>query len=101
MRPSTIAGAIAATMFLAGQAAADEQLAAYLAGTCNTCHHRTDKTTAIPALSGREEVDLVAALQAYRAGTRQDAIMHAIATSLSDAEITGVAAYLARQEQTP
>lgn len=85
-------------MFLAAQAAADEELAAYLAGTCNTCHRAGGPGTAIPALAGRKEIDLMAALQAYRTGVRQDAIMHAIAASLNDAELAAVADYFARQE---
>jgi sulfide dehydrogenase cytochrome subunit len=101
IRISRIAGAIAATMFLAAQATPDEELAAYLAGTCNTCHRAGEKGTAIPALADREAADLVAALQAYRTGARQDAIMHAVATSLSDAELSEVAAYFAHQEPAP
>lgn len=88
-------------MLLAAQAAADGELAAYLAGTCNTCHRAGDKGTAIPALAGREAADLIAALQAYRTGARQDAIMHAVATSLSDAELSEVAAYFAHREPAP
>jgi cytochrome c553 len=98
VRISHIAGPVAATIFLAAQATADEELAAYLAGTCSTCHRADDRGTAIPALVGREAADLIAALQAYRTGVRQDAIMHAIATSLSDAELSAVATYLAHQE---
>ena len=88
-------------MLLTAQAAADEELAAYLAGTCNTCHRVGEKGTAIPALAGREAADLVAALQAYRTGARQDAIMHAVATSLSDTELSEVTAYFAHQEPAP
>ena len=77
---------------------ADEALAAYLAGTCSTCHHPSDKSAAMPALAGRDAAELIAALQAYRTGTRQDAIMHAVAASLTDAETAEVAAYLAHQE---
>jgi cytochrome subunit of sulfide dehydrogenase len=101
VRISRIAGAIAATMLLTSQAPADEELAAYLAGTCNTCHRAGDKGTAIPALAGREAADLMAALQAYRTGARRDAIMHAVATSLTDAELSAVATYLAHQEPGP
>lgn len=87
-------------MLLAAEAAADEELTAYLAGTCNTCHRAGGPGAAIPALAGRKEADLIAALQAYRTSVRQDAIMHAVATSLSDAELSAVAAYLAHQEPT-
>ena len=79
-------------------ARADEALAAYLAGTCSTCHHPSDRSAAMPALAGRDAAELIAALQAYRTGTRQDAIMHAVATSFTDDETAEVAAYLAHQE---
>ena len=77
---------------------ADETLAAYLAGTCNTCHHPSDRSAAMPALAGRDAAELIAALQAYRTGARQDAVMRAIAASLADAETAEVAAYFAHQE---
>jgi cytochrome subunit of sulfide dehydrogenase len=83
-------------MIAVAPANADE--ATYLAGTCMTCHRAGDQGSAIPNLAGRDVADLVAALQAYRTGARQDAIMHAVAASLSDAESIDVAAYFARQE---
>lgn len=96
VRSSTVCGLVAWTAVVTAPAMADE--AAYLAGTCDTCHHASSKETAIPGLAGRDAADLVAALQAYRSGARQDAIMHAIATSLSEAESAEVAAYFAHQE---
>ena len=77
---------------------ADEALGTYLAGTCMTCHRAGDQGSAIPSLAGRDATDLIAVLQAYRTGTRQDALMHAVASSLSDVESADVAAYFARQE---
>jgi len=85
-------------MFAVAPAWADEALGTYLAGTCMTCHRAGDQGSAIPSLAGRDVADLVAALQAYRTGARQDALMHAVASSLSDAESTDVAAYFAHQE---
>lgn len=79
-------------------ARADAALTAYLAGTCNTCHHPSNKSAAMPALAGRDAAELIAALQAYRTGARQDAVMHAVATSLTDAETADVAAHFAHQE---
>jgi cytochrome c553 len=96
-----VAGGCAATLLFAAPAAADEQLAAYLAGTCNTCHHSGGEGAAIPALAGRDAVELMTLLQAYRDGARPDALMHVIAGSLSETETAEVAAYLARQEPIP
>ena len=89
---------LAVIMAAAAPAMADEQQAAYLAGTCNTCHQPGGKGAAIPALAGRDAADLIAALQAYRTGARSDSVMHAIATSLSETETSEVVAYLAHQE---
>ena len=101
VRLSRIAGAFAAALYFAAPAAADEQLAAYLAGTCNTCHHSGGPGAAIPALAGRDAAELIALLQAYRGGARPDALMHAVASSLSEAETVEVATYLAQQEPLP
>ena len=85
-------------MIAAAPAMADEALGTYLAGTCMTCHRAGDQGSAIPSLAGRDAADLIAALQAYRTGARQDALMHAVASSLSEAESADVAAYFARKE---
>lgn len=98
VRFSYVCGLVAMTTAVTNPAMADEALAAYLAGTCNTCHHAGEAGTAIPLLAGRDAAELVAALQAYRTGARADALMHAVATSLSDAETSEVATYLAQQE---
>ncbi len=98
VRVSWVCAVLASSVVTAAPAMADEQLAAYLAGTCNTCHQPGDKGAAIPALAGRDAADLIAALQAYRTGARPDSLMHAIASSLSDTETSEVAAYLAHQE---
>ena len=92
-----LAWGMAATIAITS-ARADEALAAYLAGTCSTCHHPSDKSAAMPALAGRDAAELIAVLQAYRTGARQDSIMRAVATSLTDAETADVAAYFAHQE---
>jgi cytochrome c553 len=94
VRLSLTCGVVA--MISVAPAKADE--ATYLAGACMTCHRAGSQGSAIPNLAGRDAADLVAALRAYRTGVRQDAIMHAVASSLSEAESTGVAAYFARQE---
>lgn len=90
--------AVVAITTVAASVRADEALAAYLAGACSTCHHSSDKSAAMPALAGRDAAELIAALQAYRTGARQDAVMHAVAASLTDTETAEVAAYLAHQE---
>jgi|RhiMethySRZTD1v2_1073278.scaffolds.fasta_scaffold456852_3 cytochrome c553 len=98
IRISLACSLMAAFAAAAVPAMADGAVAAYLAGTCSTCHHPSDKSAAMPALAGRDATELIATLQAYRTGARQDAVMHAVAGSLTDAETAEVAAYFAHQE---
>lgn len=93
-----VAGTLASIPPLAAPAMADEQRAAYLAGTCNTCHRAATQDAAIPSLTARDAAELLAALQAYRSGTRPEPLMQAVAKSLSEAEASEVAAFLAGQE---
>ena len=76
----------------------NDKLGAFLAGTCATCHQAEAAESAIPAIAGWDEPKFVAAMDAFRSGTRAEPIMHAIAGSLSDAEIASLARYLAQQE---
>ena len=98
IRISLACSMMAAFAVAAVPATADGAVAAYLAGACSTCHHPSDKSAAMPALAGRDAAELIATLQAYRTGVRQDAVMHAVAASLSDTETAEVAAYFAHQE---
>lgn len=78
--------------------AADDKLGAFLAGTCATCHQAQAAESAIPTIAGWDEPKFVATMDAFRDGTQTEPIMHAIAGSLSDAEIASLAHYLAQQE---
>lgn len=68
---------------------------------CQSCHGRdgnlvpNDET---PRLAGQYEDYLVHALEAYRSGDRQHAIMNGFAGELSDQDIEDLAAWYARQE---
>ncbi|WP_299904272.1 c-type cytochrome [uncultured Paracoccus sp.] len=73
----------------AGMGLADD--AATLAQQCVTCHGAEGE--AIPPLAGLPEADVTAALLAYRAGERPDALMQVVAKRLSDDEIAALAAY--------
>ena len=78
-------------------AAADAPYGAYLAAECAACHRRDAAHGAIPPLHVLTYDRLVAALKAYRDGTRANAVMQSVARSLGDAEIEALAAYFARQ----
>ncbi len=69
--------------------------------TCQACHGVAGKqsvTADIPILAGQHEDYLVHALQAYRSGARQQAVMATFAQQLSDQDIADLAAYFSAQE---
>ena len=68
---------------------------AQIAATCASCHRLDGGDRGIPPIIGLGEAKLARALLAYRSSERPSHIMHAIALSLSDEEITGVARFLA------
>jgi sulfide dehydrogenase cytochrome subunit len=81
-----------------GAEAADAETSrgAAVAHTCVTCHGPDGRSQgAIPSLATLTSADMVAALQAFRAATRQSTVMHRLARGLSEADMTAVAAYFA------
>jgi cytochrome c553 len=64
--------------------------------TCAACHGKPgDKPTlpGAPSLAGQQYEYLVHALNAFRSGTRENAMMGPLAKSLSDADIRGLSEY--------
>jgi cytochrome c len=70
----------------------------YLASECVTCHS-ANADGAIPALQTLRDHELIAALKAYREGTRTNAVMQSVARSLDDAAIEALAAYFSGQPE--
>jgi len=69
---------------------------AAVAQTCVTCHGPDGHSQgAMPSLTTLSAADMIAALRAFRAETRQSTVMHRIARGLNEADITAVAAYFA------
>ena len=69
---------------------------AILAQACVTCHGPGGHSQgAIPSLATLSSADIIAALQAFRAETRQGTVMYRIAKGLDDTDITAVATYFA------
>ena len=69
-----------------------------IAYTCNGCHgipfqQNVYPTYSVPRIGGQNYGYIVAALQAYRDGTRKHPTMNAQAHTLSDEDIHHVAAY--------
>lgn len=88
--PKLLVGA-AEPAALRGDAAAGEAKAALCAG----CHgaRGVSKNLPGPSLAAQNEAYLIGALDAYRAGTRTNALMAPMAKLLSDADIKNLAAY--------
>jgi sulfide dehydrogenase cytochrome subunit len=81
---------------LSGVAIADQGAArgAALAHACATCHGPDGRSQgAIPSLDALSGANLVAALQAFRAGGREGTVMNHIAKGLDAADVEAVAAY--------
>ncbi|MGH6927080.1 MAG: c-type cytochrome [Dongiaceae bacterium] len=76
-------------------AAADDELGAYLAESCASCHQPDVRNGPIPAITGLDEARFVSLIRAYRSGERPDSIMQAVAGSLSDEETVALAHFLA------
>lgn len=66
---------------------------------CNRCHGVDGNSTdvRIPALAAQRADYLDKVLHDYRAGKRKDSIMDAMTSTLSDADIDGLAAYYSRK----
>ena len=64
-------------------------------GTCAGCHgpKGVSMIPTNPNLAGQHEAYLTAQLKAFRAGTRANPTMNAMAKALSDADIANIAAY--------
>lgn len=79
----------------AGDAAAGEQKAA----ACIACHGAGGNSTIAsnPILAGQHRSYLVQALQAYKAGTRNNPIMKGMSAGLSDQDIEDLAVYFSSQ----
>lgn len=71
-----------------------------MAANCATCHGtggRAAADSALQGLAGRSKDELVAAMNAFRAGSRPATVMHQIAKGFGEDEIAAIADYFARQ----
>jgi cytochrome c553 len=68
------------------------------ASSCSGCHAaRAETDTAVPRLAGRAAAEIVAQMQAFKAGQRPATVMDRIAKGLTNAEIEAIAAWYAQQ----
>ena len=103
-----VAAILLATAFFARPAAADADLEAgkNLGYSCLGCHGIEGYRNAypsyrVPMLGGQKATYIEIALRGYRDGTREHPTMTGQASSLSDADIVNVSAYLASMVEEP
>ena len=79
----------------AGDAAKGKEKSA----TCAACHGNTGISNAPnnPNLAGQKEQYLIKSINDYKSGKRDDATMKAMVATLSDADISDLAAFYASQ----
>ena len=101
MRLYMVAAATALSLFTGSAFAAGDAAAGKVkAYTCTGCHgipgyNNVYPTYNVPKIAGQNFEYLVGALKAYRSGDRQHDTMSAQASSLSDADIENISAWLA------
>jgi len=82
--------------------AGNAQIGSQKVQMCQGCHGIPGWRTAypevyrVPKIAGQHQAYLVKALQEYKSGSRTHPSMHAIASSLSDADMANIAAYYAQ-----
>jgi cytochrome c553 len=89
------AGAVVC-LLLAAAGARGQQPAPPGAESCTGCHAPAALATSIPAIEGRSEADLAAALRAFRNAERHATVMDRIARGFSVEELDALAAFFAR-----
>jgi sulfide dehydrogenase cytochrome subunit len=65
------------------------------ASSCSGCHAPAGTASPIPSLAGRPAAEIVAAVAAFRAGSREATVMDRIAKGFSDEESRAIAEWLA------
>ena len=69
------------------------------ASSCSGCHAASAAVqTPVPRLAGRPAVEIVTAMQAFRAGQRPTTVMDRIAKGFSEPESAAIAAWYAEQK---
>jgi cytochrome c553 len=98
---ATLGGALLALGALA-EVTGDRDVGRQLAGQCRTCHGLDGyaQIPIAPHIGGEPESYLRAQLTAFRDGSREHEIMSIVASSLSDEQIAGLAAWYAGHDVT-
>ncbi|MEN1727824.1 MAG: cytochrome c [Pseudomonadota bacterium] len=101
----SIALGVAAALMLAstsaiasGNPSRGQELSSQVCAACHGVNGDEAISPDYPILAGQHRDYLVVALQAYRSGDRDNAVMSTFAQNLSDQDIEDLAAWFSRQE---
>lgn len=102
MRQSSLLIAIIAATAMFPAVAGDPEAGEAKSTTCVACHGTNGNSVnpAWPTIAGQHESYIIAQLQAYRDGTRNDPLMSGMAAGLSDTDMADLAAFYSMQEVT-
>jgi sulfide dehydrogenase cytochrome subunit len=67
------------------------------ASSCSGCHDAKIASPSVPPLKGRPAAEIVTAMEAFRAGSREATVMTRIAKGFNDDETRAIAAWLAKR----
>jgi cytochrome c553 len=97
MKRLLLSAGIAVVIGISGaHAAGDAAAGKAKAAACAACHGANGEGIAPnPALAGKSEDLLVAALKDYKSGKRDNAVMKGMTSALSDGDMANLAAYYA------
>ena len=66
--------------------------------SCSGCHPASQMQITVPRLAGRSPADIVAAMQAFKAGQRPSTVMERIAKGFSEDEVKAIATWYGAQK---
>jgi cytochrome subunit of sulfide dehydrogenase len=90
---------LSTSMAFTCMAFAEDQLARSLAANCTSCHGPDGNSLgAIPSIAGLDKAAIVAALQAFKDGTRQATVMHQHAKGYTEQEFAMLADFFSSQK---
>jgi cytochrome subunit of sulfide dehydrogenase len=92
----TSLAALVLSLALAAPAAAQSAAPAG-ASSCSGCHDAKIASPSVPPLKGRPAAEIVTAMEAFRAGSREATVMTRIAKGFSDDETRAIAAWLGKR----
>ena len=92
-----VLGAVAACLLVSAAPVAAQSAAPSGASSCSGCHDAKLASPSVPPLKGRPAAEIVTAMEAFRAGTREATVMTRIAKGFTDEETRAIAAWLGKR----